>query len=224
MTLRRAGRAALLAAGAAVLAGCGSNSGAAVTAAELGIATAAPAAVTPLASATLYTSPDGGIYRNPDRADVVLAGSVDGAALAARLGAEAASWSQLDGLGPFTAIALRLRNDGKVGSDPALDDLQIASDFAPPGTAAGSLRHFYHPMWPIALVSDRPLQDSCAVHLDPGETALAVLVYPPVRRTGPLLWGRYGDFAVNVPLGGAAAAPGTGLHAATCSPPQAPPP
>lgn len=223
MTGRRRRLAGAAAVAAAVVAGCGGNGGAAVTAADLGIATTASTSAAPLATTTLYTSPDGGIYRNPDHTDVVLAGTVDGDALATRLGATA-SWSPLRALGSFTAIALRLRNDGKVGSDPALDDLQIASDFAPPGTGTGPLRHFYHPMWPLALVSDRPVQDSCAVHLDPGETVIAVIVYPPVRHSGPLLWGRYQDFAVDVPFGGAAAGLSGGLHATTCSPPQAPPP
>ena len=223
MTRPRRVAVTLLAAFAVLGAGCGGTAVATVTAADLGIATTAsprPA----LATTTLYTSPDGGIYRNPDHVDVVLAGTVDGDALAARLGAAAASWSQLHGLGPFTAIALRLRDDGKIGSDPAMNDLQIASDFAPPGTAAGPLRHFYHPMWPMAVISDRPVQDQCAVHLDPGQSATAVIVYPPVRRTAPLLWGRYQDFAVDVPLGGAASGLDGGLFAATCSPPQAPPP
>ena len=191
-------------------------------AARLGLVTSSASGAA-LATTTLYTSPDGGIYRNPDHVDVVLAGSVDGAALAAQLGSAASAWSQLQALGPFTAIALRLRDDGKIGSDPPLNDLQIASDFAPAGTAGGPLRHFYHPMWPLAVISDRPVQDQCAVHLEPGQVVTAVIVYPPVRRTGPLLWGRYQDFALHVPLGGAVSGLAQGLFAAACSAPQPPP-
>jgi hypothetical protein len=222
MSRLRCAVAALLAALALPGAGCGGGGGVSVTAADLGIATTASARPA-LATATLYTSPDGGIYRNPDHVDIVLAGTLDGDTLAARLGGAAADWSQLRALGPFTAIAVRLRDDGKVGSDPAMNDLQIASDFAPPGTGSGPLRHFYHPTRPMALISDRPVQDQCAVHLDPGQAATVVIVYPPVRRTAPLLWGRYQDFAVDIPLGGAADGLDGGLYAAACSPPEAPP-
>jgi hypothetical protein len=206
---------------ALALPACGGGS-ASLAGAALSLPTAAPTA---LASTTTYTSPDGGIYRNPLRLDVVMVARQDVAPLAAHIGTAAQDWAQLTRFGRFTLVAVRLRNDGKAWSDPELRDLQLASDFAPAGTASGPLRHFYHPTYPLAALSNVPLDGDCQPHLDPGAVAVVVLVYPPVRSASTLVWGRYQDFALRIP--GAAGGVGTlfsgGVHAVPCSPPVAPP-
>jgi len=202
------------------LAACGGSAPALVQSQALGLP--AGRTVPTLASTTLYTSPDGGIYRNPDPLRVIVARTIDGAPLAGRLGRAATGWDQLSGLGPFEVIGFSLRNDGKVGSDPEIDDLQIASDFAPP-SAAGPLRHYYHPLFPIAALSELRGSD-CAVHLDPGQSATVLLVYPPVRQAPVLLWGRYQDFAVSLHPGGALPNGLLELYLTPCHPPQPPPP
>ena len=79
-----------------------------------------------LASATYSTSPDGGIYVNPDPIRVTLMGRIPMGPLAAQLHAQRA-WAPLAGLGELTAVGFRLTNAGLAGSSPELDDLQIAS-------------------------------------------------------------------------------------------------
>jgi hypothetical protein len=215
--VRTAALAPLLA--AAVIAGCG-GPGATLSAATLGLpVTAAEAA--PLAATRVATSPDGGIYRNWDELSVVLLTTVDPAPVAARLGAPASAWAALRPLGRFTLLGVRLRNGGKAGSEPALDDLQVASDYAPAGTASGPLRHLYHPTYPLAALSDRVLTGDCTVHLDPGQRATVLLLYPPLVHSPSYLWGRFQGFTLELRPGGTAADLGD-LHVAACTPPQAP--
>jgi hypothetical protein len=209
----------LLAAGLA-LAGCGGG-GPTLPASALGLpATAAAAA--PLASTRVATSPDGGIYVNWDELSVVLLTRADAAPIAERLGDRAAEWPALRPLGRFTVLGIRLRNDGKAGSEPQLDDLQVASDFAPEGTASGPLRHLYHPTFPLAALSDRAIAGDCTVHLNPGQTATVLLVYPPLRPSPSYLWGRFNRFALELRPGGAAASLDGDLHVAACTPPRPP--
>ena len=200
---------------------CACGSGTTLDAASLGIPQSAAART--LAFTTVATSPDGGIYRNPDHLEVLLVERHDAGAVAARLGTAAASWAQLRGLGDFTLVGLRLRDDGKVSSEPQLGDLQMASDYAPPGTSSGPLRHFYHPTYPLALVSDTSAGSDCSIHLDPGHSGIAILVYPPVNLAATLVWGRLGDFVLTVPVGGALPPLETNLHAVACTPPAPPP-
>jgi hypothetical protein len=201
------------------LVACGSGT-ASFDASGLGLpVSTAPAA---LATATVSTSPDGGIYKNPDHLEVLLVERHSVAVIAGRVGAAASTWSQLNGFGDFTLVALRLRNDGKVSSDPQLNDMQMASDYAPSGTSAGPLRHFYHPTFPLALVADSEPGSNCSVHLDPGHSRVAILVYPPVNLSSTLVWGRLGDFVLSVPVGGSLPPLAGGLHAAACTPPSAP--
>jgi hypothetical protein len=174
----------------------------------------------PLATTTLYTTPDGGIYENPDHVDVLFVGSIVVQPLLERLGG--AEWGELAALGRFAVVGLRIRNDGEIGSEPVLDDLQIASDFAPPQAATGRLRRFYHPMFPLALLADRRPTGNCTVHLDPGEVAVVLLVYPPIRPSSAILWGRYDDLRLTLPVGGSMATTGT-LEAERCTPPAPPP-
>lgn len=214
---------ALLAAGAALavlLAGCGGGQPR-VPAVALGLPEASHPAI--LATVPVATSPDGGIYRNPDRLDVLLVGTLGGTAVAARLGPPTADWSALRPLGDLLAVALRLRNDGKASSSPEVGDLQVASDYAPPGTDAGPLRHFYHPTLPLAALSTADVSGDCSVRLDPGQSAAVVLLYPPIRRTPAILWGRYGEFAVQLPLRGALPAGLGSLRAVACAPPPVAP-
>ncbi len=117
-------------------------------------------------------------------------------------------------------VALRLRDDGKVSSDPQLSDLQMASDYAPSGTASGALRHFYHPTYPLAVVADSNPGDGCSIHLDPGHSGVAILVYPPVNLPTTLVWGRLGDFVLSVPVGGALPPLAGPLHARRAARPR----
>jgi hypothetical protein len=208
-------RPAAAAAAAAVLAACG-HSSRTIDAGGLGLPTGA---ATPMASQQVATSPDGGIYRNPDQLDVLWVGSVDAGAVAARLGT-ADAWSPLRPLGPMLGVGLRLRNDGKAGSSPALNDLQVASDQAPPGTDTGALRTFYHPTFPLAALSDIALTGDCTVSLDPGQAATVVLLYPPTAAGQRIVWGRYSEFALALHRGGGLGGVPAGLQAAACSPPQ----
>jgi hypothetical protein len=201
------------------LAACGGSAPATVASQVLGLP--AGRTVASIASTTLYTSPDGGIYRNPDPLEVIVVGAIDASDVAGRLGKAAAGWAQLSALGRFEVIGFRLRNDGKVGSDPEIDDLQIASDFAPP-TATGPLQHYYHPLFPLAALAERRGSD-CGVHLDPGQSSTVLLVYPPVRQAPSLLWGRYQDFAVSLHAGGAVPDGLGDLFVTLCHHPKPPP-
>ena len=213
-------RIALLGAALTVTA-CGTSAAALGSAANL--AFPAPAA-SPLATATVSTSPDGGIYRNPLRLDVVLVARRDVASLAAQLGGSASDWSQLRRFGDFTLVGVRLRNQGKAWSEPDLSDLQIASDLAPPGTATGPLRHWYHPTFTLAALTDQKLSAECLPHLDPGQSITVLLVYPPVTAGSSIVWGRYQDFALRVPFGGGLRwSDPAHLRAALCPPPAPPP-
>jgi hypothetical protein len=211
----------MAAAAAVALGGCGGGAGARLPVSVLGLPTAP--APHQLGATTLATSPDGGIYRNPDPTQVILVGGVSGHAVAERLGGAAAEWDQLGRLGDFAVVGLRLHNAGKAGSDPELDDLQVASDFAPAAADAGPLRHFYHPTFPLAALGTAPINGQCGVHLDPGESALVLLVYPPLRPATSIVWGRYQDFALTLPRGGAVPGDAGDLFSARCSPPQPPP-
>lgn len=202
------------------MAGCGGTS-LSFDAAALGLPTSNAPAV--LAATTVATSPDGGIYRNPDHLDVLLVARHDVAAVAAQLGAAASGWSALQRYGAFTLVAIRLRDDGKVSSDPLLGDLQLASDYAPAGTATGQLRHFYHPTFPLAVVAASKPADDCSVHIDPGHSVVAILVYPPVSLPRTVVWGRLGDFVLSIPAGGALPSIPGQLHARACTPPTPPP-
>lgn len=214
----RAGSLPLLA--AVLAAGCGGG-GPTLPASALRLpATAATAA--PLATTRVATSPDGGIYVNWDDLSVVLLTTTDGAPIAGRLGDRAAEWPALRPLGRLTLLGIRLRNTGRAGSEPSLDDLQVASDYAPDGTASGPLRHLYHPTFPLAALSDRVIAGNCSVHLDPGQAATVLLVYPPLRASASYLWGRFRRFALELRPGGTAASLGGDLHLAACTPPQPP--
>lgn len=176
-----------------------------------------------LAAATLYTSPDGGIYQNPDPVQVLMITRRPGAPIVRELGAPAAAWAALESLGDFTFVGVRIRDGGAAGSDPQLNSVQIASDYAPGAAASGPLRHFYHPMFPLALLSAATSDTNCGIHLDPGREAVVVLVYPPIRDTTSIVWGIYQAFALRAPLGGALPAGTGGWHATACTPPQAVP-
>jgi hypothetical protein len=157
---------------------------------------------TPLATGILYTSPDGGIYKNPDSVQVTMVAHLSGEALVRRLGAAASSWTQLERLGDFTFVGLTLRNNGRAWSDAQLNATQIASDFAPAGTASGGLRRYYHPMFALALLSEKSSDANCTLHLDSGESTRAVLVYPPLRPTTHIVWGIFRLVALEADVGG----------------------
>jgi hypothetical protein len=207
----------IAAAGALLATACGGTS-VALQAAGLDLP---GTAAKPLATTTVYTSPDGGIYRNPVHLDVLMVGRTGVDALAQRLGT-AQQWAPLHPLGDFTVVAIRLRNDGKAWAEPDVHDLQIAADYAPPQAATGTLHGFYHPTYPLADVSDTAPGSECRPHLDPGQSTTVVLVYPPVAipRDG-IVWGRYQEFALRVPQGGGVPhLADHGVEAAVCPPVQ----
>jgi hypothetical protein len=184
---------------AAPLCACG---GTAVALRPAGLDLPTTANPKPLASATVYTSPDGGIYRNPVHLDVLMVARRGVQQLADRLGA-APDWAQLQPLGDFTLVAIRLRNEGKAWSEPDVRDLQIAGDHAPSQATSGPLHAFYHPTYPLASVSDTAPGSECRPHLDPGQSTTVVLVYPPVAvPSDGIVWGRYQEFALRIPEGG----------------------
>ncbi len=183
-----------------------------------------------LASATYSTSPDGGIYVNPDPIHVTLLGRIPMGPLAEQLHAQK-TWAPLAGLGDLTAVGFRLTNAGLAGSSPELDDLQIASSswatceagaaaaLCPPGLSRSTFNQFYYPAYPLAGLSTVAIDGSCSVSVDPGQTVTVVLIYPPIRTTTYVTWGEYGTFAVALPLGGAVP-DATQLRANICVPPD----
>jgi hypothetical protein len=184
---------------ATALSACG---GSAIALQSAGLDLPGATASKPLASATVYTSPDGGIYRNPVHLDVLMVARRNVHQLAESLGATTA-WAPLQPLGDFTLVAIRLHNDGKAWSEPDVRDLQIAGDHAPPQASTGPLRAFYHPTYPLASVSDTAPGSECRPHLDPGQTTTVLLVYPPVAIPGDgIVWGRYKEFALRIRAGG----------------------
>jgi hypothetical protein len=204
---------------AVMLVACGS-----AQASESGSAFALPVgSARALASATLYTSPDGGIYQNPDRVQITMVVAARGAALEQRVGRAASGWTALRRLGPLTLVGLTIRNDGKAWSDAQLNATQIASDFAPAGTSSGPLRHFYHPMFALALLSEAPSDSGCTVHLDPGESTVVVLVYPPLRPTSHIVWGVFQVLAMDAQVGGRLPRAPQRWNVSACVPPSAPP-
>jgi hypothetical protein len=200
---------------AVVLPGCG-HPGPTLDTSGLGLPSAS---ASPMATRQMATSPDGGIYRNPDNVDVLWVGSVDPTPIATRLGTTTA-WSPLSPLGALLGVGLHLHNDGKAGSQPALNDLQVASDQAPPGTDSGPLRRFYHPTFPLAALSDLPVTGDCTVNLDPGQSATVVLLYPPTATGSRVVWGRYTEFALELHRGGGLGHLPDGLHVGACTPPH----
>lgn len=178
-----------------------------------------PAGTAALASTTLFTSPDGGIYQNPDPIKVLMVLRQRAASVMQQLGTAASGWSALQRFGDFTFVGVEIANHGAAGSDAQLNSAQIAVDFAPQGTSSGSLRHFYHPTYPLAILRTQPSDVQCGVHIDPGHDAVVVLLYPPVTATGSIVWGMYQQFALRVPFSGGVPS-ARGWHAAICTPPQ----
>jgi hypothetical protein len=213
---RRLG-AALMVPLSAILAACGTET--ALTLASIGVPDAQHPAV--LGTATYHTSPDGGIYDNPDPLQVTLVGRVPMQALAQPLGAEH-QWSALAPYGALTVVGFQLHNSGLAGSDPQLNDLQVAADLAPKGAPQSTISRFYYPAYPLAGLSTVSVSSQCQVHLDPGQTISVVLVYPPIRSTTYVTWGEYGSFAIAIPVGGEMARVGD-LKVSLCTPPQAQP-
>jgi hypothetical protein len=211
---------------ALLLAGCGQASTYAPSA--LGLPVAGDPAT--LGTGTYDTSPDGGIYTNPDPIHVTLVGRIPMDPLAQQLGA-AKQWAPLRGLGELTAVGFQLTNSGLAGSDPQLDDLQIASSswstcaagspsaLCPVGVSRATFNQFYYPAYPLAGLSTVGIDGNCSVSVDPGQTVTVVLVYPPIRSTTYLTWGEFGSFAIALPLGGRIANSGP-LRANICVPPD----
>ena len=179
-----------------------------------------PTSTAALAATTLFTSPDGGIYQNPDPIRVLMVVRESADPVMHQLGSVTSSWSALQRFGAFTYVGIEIVNHGAAGSDPQLNSAQIAVDFAPAGTSSGSLRHFYHPTYPLAILRTQPSDVQCGVHLDPGHSAVMVLLYPPTTATESIVWGMYQTFALRVPFSGGVPSGGLAWHAAVCTPPQ----
>lgn len=197
-----------------LLSGCAGGDTGAVTSLTF------PGAAGALAATTLYTSPDGGIYQNPDPVQVLMVARRSPASVMRQLGRTAASWAALQRFGDFTYVGVSITNRGAAGSDPQLNGAQIASDFAPAGTDSGALRHFYHPLFPLAILRSANSDVQCGVHLDPGRSAVIVLLYPPVSATDSIVWGMYKTFAVRAPFGGGVPRSAGSWRASACTPPQ----
>jgi hypothetical protein len=212
---------------AAAVSACGGQPSISVS--QLGLAQAGHPPT--LASATYDTSPDGGIYVNPDPIHVTLLGRVPMEPLAQRLGADN-QWAALRGLGDLTVVGFQLTNSGLAGSNPELDSLQIASSswatcqagaagaLCPEGLSKSTFNKFYYPAYPLAGLSSVAIDGSCSVSIDPGQTITVILIYPPVRATSYVTWGEYGTFAIAVPLGGGLPADAGALRANICVPPD----
>jgi len=183
-----------------------------------------------LGSNTYDTSPDGGIYINPDPIQVTLVGRIPMEPLAQELKA-VHQWAPLSGLGELTVVGFQLSNAGLAGSNPQLNDLQIASSswttcqtgsagaLCPRGVSRSAFDQFYYPAYPLAGLSTVSIDGSCSVEIDPGETVTVLLVYPPIRSTAYLTWGEYGTFAIALPVGGGVP-PASGLRASICAVPD----
>ena len=226
---RRGARPPLLGAlAAAALAATSCGQAPTYSAAALGVRVVSHPAV--LGSGTYDTSPDGGIYVNPDPIHVTLVGRIPMDPLAQQLGA-AKQWAPLQGLGELTVVGFRLTNAGLAGSNPQLDDLQIASSswatceagtasaLCPAGVSRSTFDRYYYPAYPLAGLSTVSIDGSCSVNIDPGQTVTVILVYPPIRSAAYVTWGEYGTFAVALPLGGAVDDAGA-LRANICVPPD----
>lgn len=213
MSLRSA--AAMLVLSATLLAAC-AGSTPTVTLTALGL----PQGGSALADVTINTSPDGGIYQNPDPMTVDMVGRAPGVPLIRIGGSDATGWKALEPYGDFTFVGISVRNHGAAGSDPQLNAMQIAADYAPAGTASGPLSHFYHPMFPLAILSLESSDQNCTLHVDPGETQLAVLVYPPISATPTIVWGVFDLFAIRAPFGGGLPEASQHWRLTTCTPPQ----
>jgi len=179
---------------------------------------------------TYETSPDGGIYVNPDPIKVTLVGRIPMEPLAQQLKA-GHQWAALSGLGDLTVVGFQLSNAGLAGSSPQLNNLQIASSswatcesgtggaLCPPGVSRSVFNQFYYPAYPLAGLSTISIDGSCSISVDPGQTATVLLVYPPIRSTSYLTWGEYGTFAIALPLGGGLP-PAPNLRASVCAQPD----
>jgi hypothetical protein len=203
---------------ALILCGCATAAQASSSATTLGLPSSNQPA--PLASTTMHTSPDGGIYENPDPTQVVMVARASGDPLLQLLPSAQNVVAQLRPLGAFTYVGVRISNAGQAGSDPQLNAMQIASDFAPAAGNSGPLRQYYHPMFPLVLLAPHSSDSTCSVHLDPGQSLIAVLVYPPIQDVSSIVWGVYDDFAIRAALGGGVPRGGAGLVATRCEPPQ----
>jgi hypothetical protein len=176
-----------------------------------------------LADVTINTSPDGGIYQNPDPMKVVMVSRASGKPLIGKGGPSANAWTALEQYGDFTFVGITIHNSGAAGSDPELNAMQIAADYAPAGTASGPLSHYYHPMFPLAMLSLESSDQNCTLHVDPGETEPAVLAYPPISATPSIVWGVFHLFAIRAPFGGGIPGGGQSWQLTVCTPPQPPP-
>lgn len=151
-----------------------------------------------LAATRLYTSPDGGIYVNPDSATID--GVVYGNGSDIGKYADVPAFAALSRYGRYTFVALRVRNLGAGVSSPEFSDMQIAVELAPPAAQGGPYASLYAPIFPLALLASVPVQGSCGVDINPGQTVEVVIVYPPTRPASTIVWGEYQGFVLTLPV------------------------
>ena len=108
-----------------------------------------------LAAVTIRTSPDGGIYMNPDPMTVVMVSRAPGTRLIAKGGPDARAWNALQQFGDFTFVGISMHNKGAAGSDPQLNAMQIAADYAPAGTEVGAAQPLLPPDVPACRAEPR---------------------------------------------------------------------
>ncbi len=169
---------------ALALAGCGAGAPAGPTLAPilhgLTVRRHAPA----LRTGLLYTSPDGGFYRDPTYLHVYATRLVPLRAVLPLLPASDRSASrQLAGLGPLYAVVARADNPGAATANISLATTVLESTrtsrLVPAGLRSATARTFYQPIRPIVVLSNQRL-DLCSVAVPPGGQTWMVAVFPPV--------------------------------------------
>lgn len=170
-----------------------------------------------LGSGKLYTSPDGGIYVNPDRLTVSAVVTGKAGNLGGIVGVS--NFSKLATFGPYTYVVMTVTNLGQGVSTPQFNDTQLAVELAPPAALHGPTSSLYSPIFPIGLLSSVPIQSSCAINLNPGQKVWVVLMYPPIQSSAKfpsVVWGEYQDFQLTLARYNHAASLPDTLYAGSC--------
>ena len=166
------------------LAGCGTPAPAGPTLAPILHRLPVRPHARPLRSGLVYTSPDGGFYRDPTYLRVYATRLVPLAAVLPLLPASDRSASrQLAGLGPLYAVVARADNPGAATANVSLATAVLESALTrrlvPAGVHGPTARTFYQPIRPIVVLSNQRL-DLCSVAVPPGGQTWMVAVFPPV--------------------------------------------
>jgi len=169
---------------ALALAGCGAGAPAGPTLAPILHGLSVRPHARALRSGLVYTSPDGGFYRDPTYLRVYATRLVPLRAVLPLLPASDRSASRrLAGLGPLYAVVARADNPGAATADISLATAVLESvltrRLVPAGVHGSIARTFYQPIRPIVVLSNQRL-DLCSVAVPPGGQTWLVAVFPPV--------------------------------------------